>query len=116
MKREYEIKGVKLEINMNNADFVDRYNKAFTKMKEDATKLPKTGDASDIIKAYCKAFWDLFDNIFGNGTSYSMFSEVPDQEEAEEAYAELVGICRKQVTEAQNRRAAIVGGTFPLLK
>lgn len=109
---EYEINGVTLEINMNDADFVEKYTVAFENMKNESNDIQKVGKQSDMIRSYCNAFYHLFDNIFGIGTGQKLFRGKHDCELCEETYEQFLNICREQVEVSKKRKARIIGGIF----
>ncbi len=59
---------VELEIDLEDVDFQERYEKAFEVMGEEEKNLKKIGKLSEITRAYCAMFYRLFDAIFGEGT------------------------------------------------
>ena len=74
----WEINGLSLELDLNDADTSERYEKAFEAMQSSESRLPKDGKLSERIRAYCKLFRELFDTLFGAGTSEKIFADVPD--------------------------------------
>ena len=50
---------------MEDVEFQERYENAFQHLEEKEKKLVKTRKLSEISKSYCKMFWDLFDELFG---------------------------------------------------
>lgn len=78
MSQEYkipvwEINGLRLELDFDDADAMERYSRAFDKMAETAKNPPKDGTRKDGIEYYCKAFYVLYDDIFGKGTGEKIF-------------------------------------------
>ena len=59
---------VELEIDMEDYDFLQKYEKAFDVMGVKEEELKKTGTRSGIVKEYCDMLYRLFDDIFGDGT------------------------------------------------
>ena len=74
----WEINGLSLEIDLRDADCMERYENAFDKMSEEEKQVPKDGRGSVRIRAYCRLFRDLYDRIFGEGTSEKIFKDIPD--------------------------------------
>lgn len=110
---EYELNGVILEINMNDADFVEKYTAAFETMQNEAKEIQKVGKQSDMLRSYCNAFYHLFDNIFGIGTGQKLFNGKHDSEICEDTYEKFLSICREQVEASKKRKARIIGGFKP---
>lgn len=107
----YTIKGVKLDIDMDEADFIDKYESAHNAAKEETKDIGKlTGSAA--IRKNCEVIHNIFDAIFGEGTSEKMFQKKYNQREAEEAYYTFLKICNEQMENAAKRRAMFIGGKF----
>ena len=86
-RKNWEINGLSLEFDNQDADNMERYENAFDLMEEEAKQLPKDGRVSERIRAYCNVFRNLFDRIFGEGTSEKLFDGVPmSSERYEEIY------------------------------
>lgn len=73
----WEVNGLSLELDLDNADVMERYEKAFDIMSAEEKALPKDGKGSEQIRAYCRMFRNLYDNIFGEGTAEKIFKDVP---------------------------------------
>lgn len=100
----YTIGDVELEIDMEDYDFQKKYEEAFHKMEAEEKEVQNAGMLSDFTKRYCQMFYNLFDHIFGDGTSKKLFGEKYNSRMTEEVYEEFVSICGKQAEEAQKRR------------
>ena len=64
---------VELEIDMEDYDFLHKYEKAFETLEKKESELQKVGTQTVIIKEYCDMFYQLFDDIFGPGTGNKLF-------------------------------------------
>lgn len=73
----WEINGISLELNLQDADANERCENAFEKMEENEKALPKDGKNSERIRQYCQLFRQLYDDIFGAGTSEKIFNGLP---------------------------------------
>lgn len=110
MNPKWEINGQILELDLDNADVMERYEKAFDLMGEEENNIPRDGRFSDQIRAYCKLFRDLFDRIFGEGASEKIFSGIPLSISAyDEVYISFLNYVKGQITaslKAQTDRLA----------
>ena len=97
---------VVLEIDMEDVDFQEKYESAFARMGETEKELQKIGKLSDITKAYCQMFFDLFDDIFGEGTSNRLFGSKRNMRLVDECYDSFISECARQVKEANKKRMA----------
>lgn len=61
------------EIDFTDADFLDRLDEAKRNMNLQLNKAPKTGKASDIVRAQCACFYAFFDTLFGRGAGDKIF-------------------------------------------
>lgn len=97
----YTINNVELEIDLEDYDFQKRYEDAFEKMGEKENSLQKVGKSSEITREYCQMFRDLFDDIFGAGTSGKMFGEKYNIRLVNDVYDEFISVCKEQSKKIQ---------------
>lgn len=103
-ERKYKIKGVELEIDMDDADFQEKFDEAVKRMGEEEREVSKKTVAHEATRAYCDMYDHFFDAIFGSGTSESMFGKKKNSRVREEAYDQFLGITNKQVIQTAERR------------
>lgn len=99
-------KEVELEVDMNDADFQEKYENAFAVMEKKEKELLKVGSLSQITREYCKMFFQLFDDIFGAGTSEAMFHGKHNSGLVDEAYDSFLSHCKKEVEQMNKKRFA----------
>ena len=106
-KKIWEINSLSLELDLENADCMERYENAFDEMKKE---VPKDGKASIRIRAYCRLFRNLYDRIFGDGTSEKIFKGIPDNtDDYDKIYFEFLEFVTAQkasAAETRNERMA----------
>ena len=95
----HEINGVQLDIDMCDVAFIERYEKAFERMEENEAKVPKTGTTTDRVKAFVSIFYELFDDIFGEGTGNAIFDGKCNIRMCLDAYDDFLEICKSQIDE-----------------
>lgn len=95
---------VELEVDMEDAEFLERYEAAFKKMGETEKTLQKIGSQSEIVKEFCKMFYDLFDDLFGDGTGDQLFAGKMNSRICEECYDSFLAECQKGILAAAERR------------
>lgn len=105
MSHMWKYNDVELELNMADADFVETYEKAFEKMGESEKRLQKIGKYSEQIKAYCNMYYDLFDDLFGEGTGQRLFGGKHISNEVEECYDSFLTEVRSQIAQINKNRA-----------
>lgn len=113
---QYYINGVELQIDMEDADFQEKYQAAFEQMEVTEKGLQKTGKLSDITRSYCDMFYQLFDNIFGAGTGNKLFGGRHNSKECDEVYTKFISICKEQTEAANKRRMQMTGKYLPKKK
>lgn len=111
--RTWEYNGVKLEVDLQDADFAERYEKAFNRMGEDEKKVPKDGTNSELIRAYCSLFYHLFDDIYGEGTSERLFGGKKNAGMCDEAYGAFIQAAQQCNADAAQRRNAFYSKYAP---
>lgn len=94
---------VELEIDLDDADFIERYENAFNKVGETEKELQKVGLYSGIIRDYCKMFYQLFDDIFEPGTGDKLFGGKHNARLCEQAYDSFLNHVKKE-RDASNKR------------
>lgn len=72
----WEINGISLELDFEDAETLERYEQAFNTLEK--MELPSKSKPAEYIRAYCKAFRQLYDDIFGYEVSKDIFKEVKD--------------------------------------
>lgn len=102
----WEVNGVSLPIDLEDADVMERYENAFAQMADAEKSVPKDGKASVRIRAYCQMYRDLYDRIFGEGTSEKIFAGQPVSLAVyEDVYDSFLTCVREQTVHAAERRA-----------
>ena len=104
---------VELEIDMEDVEFLERYEIAFDNMELKETELQKTGKKSEIARDYCDMFYRLFDDIFGQGTGEKLLGEKKNVRNCEECYDAFLSACQKCVIEANKRQNALANKFKP---
>ena len=98
---------VELDIDMEDADFIEKYEKAFNEMDKREKELQKIGAQSRIVRAYCEMFYKLFDSIFGDSTAEKLFSGKRNARMCEECYDSFISECKNSVAQSNKRRDAM---------
>lgn len=104
---------VELEIDMEDVDFLERYENAFANMENKENELAKTGKNSEIAREYCKMFYNLFDEIFGPDTGKELLGEKMNVRICEECYTDFIAECQKCVIESNKRKNAMMNKFKP---
>ncbi|HRR76975.1 MAG TPA: hypothetical protein P5191_09230 [Ruminococcus sp.] len=106
----WEINGLSLELDLQDADVNERCEQAFEAMEKHERELPKDGKNSERIRSYCKLFKDLFDDIFGSGTGDKLFENQPINVDAYEGvyfkFLDFIAAQRVGIEQKRNERYA----------
>lgn len=105
-----------LEIDMEDVEFQEKYENAFSKMEESEKDLQNVGKISDFSKKYCGLFYNLFDDLFGSGTGKKLMGNKMNTGKCEECYNSFIAFCAEQVNEINRRRAATLKKYVPKRK
>lgn len=106
MSQKWEINSLSLELDLDDADNMERYENAFDIMAKEENQIPQDGKQSERIRAYCQIFRNLYDNIFGEGTSEKIFSGVPTSVAAyDEIYLSFLEFVKNQRMASVQKRA-----------
>ena len=90
-----KINGVELTYNIYEAEQAERFENEVTKMAEVDKKVNKAQKLSSKIRTQCKAIFNFFDVLFGDGTADAVFGETCDLMQAMTAYTKVI----KAITE-----------------
>jgi len=97
---------VELEIDLEDVDFQERYEKAFEVMGEEEKNLKKIGKLSEITRAYCAMFYRLFDAIFGEGTGDKLLGGKLNSRIVDDCYESFLKHCKQEVVSMNKNRSA----------
>lgn len=103
---------VELEIDMQDADFQKKYEEAFKKAEEEeknVMSMQGTENLYEFTVRYCNIYYNLFDNIYGSGTGDKIFKGKKNCSLAEEVYTSWLSQCKKDIDDANRRRANMFG-------
>ena len=104
----WEINGISLELDIEDADVMERLENAFETMKNDESAVPKDGKASVRIRAYCAMFHNLFSNIFGNDETEKIFKGVPTNSSAYDdvyiSFLEFINTQKDDIARAKSEK------------
>ena len=104
----WRVNGSEFSLDMQDVTVLERYESAFERMGEAEKALPKDGRASERIRAYCMMFRNLFDDIFGEGSSVKIFGETNNARVCNEVYEQFLTFVESQgeYARAPGRRIA----------
>lgn len=71
----FKYNGKEYEFDVSDAECTEKLEAAADKMREEESKIPKTGLASEIIKAQCNLIKNYFDNCLGEGKGNEICTE-----------------------------------------
>ena len=94
---------VELEIDMDDVEFLERYEKVFESIEPREKNLEKVGKISEII----------FDGIFEEGTSEKLFDGKMNLRVCEECYDSFIAVCEKEINAVNKRRNSVVSKYTP---
>lgn len=72
----WEINGISLQLDFEDAETLERYEQAFNTLEK--TEFPSRNKPAEFIRAYCKAFRKLYDDIFDYEVSKDIFKNIKD--------------------------------------
>ena len=74
----WEINGCSLIFDMTEAGSIERYDAGIEYMRNNFPEEDSNLSSADYIRAYCKAFRNFYDIIFGKGAAEKIFSSIPE--------------------------------------
>lgn len=97
---------VELEIDLEDVEFQERYEKAFDDMQEDEQRVKKIGKLSEMTRSYCAMFYRLFDTIFGEGTGDKLLGGKLNSRVVDDCYESFLNHCKQEVIATSKNRAS----------
>lgn len=86
-----KINGVELELDLYDADVMDRYTEAIKKFdNKQKNKSIKGLSNGEIIRQECKMVFDFFNDVFGTGTDKKVFGDKTNFKECLNAFKQVV--------------------------
>lgn len=97
------IRGQELDFNFMDADHIQKWSDARKEVAARYEDIAKADPAkmslqeyADLLRRACNSIFDLFDGIFGDGTSNALFGEKCDFEACIDAYGDFETAIRDQ--------------------
>ncbi|MDE6519236.1 MAG: hypothetical protein K2K91_02095 [Ruminococcus sp.] len=110
----WKINGLELTLDMEDADTAERYESAFEVMMKEENETRNIAKLSQKIRAYCKIFRNLYDRIFGEGTSAKIFENVPENcAEYDRIYCDFLDFVKNQRSDSAQRKSRILAKYSP---
>ena len=86
----WSINGLELEMDLDDAETLEKYEKAFTEMDVQEKEFPKDGKTSEIVRRYCDLYYRLFENLFGKDNADKIVQKKYHMGQWEEVYASFL--------------------------
>lgn len=109
----WEINGLSLELDLEDANAAERYEDAFDKMDQEEKQLPKDGKLSAQIRAYCQLFVNLYDRIFGEGTGHVILGDAANTRICNDVYDKFLAFVSAQRTASSDQMNTIISKYSP---
>lgn len=113
MSQKWTFNNVELEVDLQDADFAEKYEQAFERMGKDEKTVQKAGTNSAVIRGYCQLFFNLFDDIYGAGTAEKMFQDKVSATLCDTAYMGFINAAKACNEEAERIRQSMASKYSP---
>ena len=107
----WSINGLELEMDLDDAEILEKYEEAFTEMDVQEKEFPKDGKTSEIVRRYCDLYYRLFENLFGKVNADKIVQKKYHMGQWEEVYASFLKFASLQMNAINTRRNAIIQPT-----
>ena len=98
-------------MDLDDAETLEKYEKAFTEMDVQEKEFPKDGKTSEIVRRYCDLYYRLFENLFGKDNADKIVQKKYHMGQWEEVYASFLKFASLQMNAINARRNAIIQPT-----
>ena len=85
----YKFGNFEIEFDPTDVAFVEKYETAVTEYQNSITAVSKEGKASEVMMRVCTIFYNVFDGIFGKGSSKKMFGKTNSVDLCVKAFKQL---------------------------
>lgn len=85
----YKFGNFEIEFDPTDVAFVEKYETAAVSYQESIATISKEGKTSEVMMRVCNIFYNVFDSIFGKGTSKKMFSKTNSVDLCVKAFKQL---------------------------
>ena len=109
----FKYNGIDYELDLSDADVMERLENAFYALQKAGDDEPKDGRLSALIRYQVNAFRRFFDAVFGDGTAESMFGKSNNYEIAVKAYTDFCDSVRLARLEQERRFDSILSKYSP---
>jgi hypothetical protein len=109
----WEINGHAFELDLQDADTVEKYENILTETVEREKKLPKDGKASEYIRAYYALMSETYDELFGSDSGKKILGEKANARIINEAWVTFLEFVNEQKTQAQTFKNSIMSKYSP---
>ncbi len=106
-QRKWEYNGLEIEADFEDVNFLENYSKAIYKLSNSCKTMPKDGNDLDRIKMLCNYYNEFFDDVFGVGTSITLFGSKHNLRLYEEAFISLVNLNETANEQMMARRMSL---------
>ena len=85
----YKFGNFEIEFDPTDVAFVEKYEASVTEYQNNITTISKEGKASEIMMRVCNIFYNVFDDLFGKGTSKKIFGKTNSVDLCVKAFKQL---------------------------
>lgn len=114
MSQTWNYNNQEFEVDLQDVDFAEKYERAFNQLDESEKKMQKEGSLSGVLRGYCLLFHNLFDDIYGQGTAKKMFGDKVNAAICNEAYAAFMDAAKRSSLEANQTRTRMMNKYKPV--
>lgn len=103
----WEINGKTYELDVYDEETAEKYQNAFKILEKEEIALSKDGELTEQIRNYCQIFYNLFDNIFGEGAGEDILGKSRNVNRCNATYDSFLDFVKKQKIAVVNFKTEI---------
>jgi len=92
----WEINGKSFELDVFEEETAQKYTDAFKTLADEEKNIKYTGNLVEQVRSYCQVFYNLFDNIFGEGAGIEILGEKRSVTVCNETYDSFLNFVSEQ--------------------
>lgn len=95
----WKVNGLELELDLQDLEATQKYERAFEIMSEEEKLMPKDGKTSEQLRAYYQLFVNLYDNLFGEGLGKQIIGDRVNVRICNDIYDSFLAFVKSQRVE-----------------
>lgn len=103
--RIWKVNNLEFEFDLEDADTLENMMDVFERVDQKVEQLGKVGPHVGYLRSFCDIYYEMFDNLFGEGAGEKIFEGKHNARICEEVSNDFISFANRQVNEVGKRRS-----------